>query len=255
MLSIFAARTEAATAKPVMLHAVLPKGLEKFLAEREPAEARWLKATGFAAKDGELALVPDNSGNLAAAVLGLGPARDPHALALFSERLPPGLYALGDVPGAFAGERAAYAWAIGTYAFDRYRKHKKSARKEHPRLVLPEGVDGEAVSRLANGIFLARDLINTPSNDMGPHELEHAARSLAENFGARIAVTTGEGLLKANYPMIHAVGRASVREPRLIDLVWGNEADPKVTLVGKGVCFDTGGLDLKPESAMLIMKK
>ncbi|HXJ01647.1 MAG TPA: leucyl aminopeptidase family protein [Micropepsaceae bacterium] len=255
MLSIFATHAEAAAAKPVALHAVLPKGLEKFLAEREPAEARWLKTVRFAAKDGELVLVPDGSGGLAAAVLGLGAGRDPHALGLFSERLPPGLYTLGDVPSGFAGARAAYAWAIGTYAFERYRKQKKPKRKEQPRLVLPADVDGEAVSRIAEGVFLGRDLINTPSNDMGPAELEQAACSLAEKFGARLTVITGDALLGANYPMIHAVGRASVREPRLIDLVWGEDRHPKVTLVGKGVCFDTGGLDLKNASGMATMKK
>jgi leucyl aminopeptidase len=255
MLSIFANQTEAGAAKPVMLHAVLPRDLERFLSAREPAQARWLKATGFAAKEGELVLVPGEAGALDAAVLGLGPGRDPHALALFSERLPPGLYALGAVPERFSGARAAYAWAIGTYAFDRYRKHKKSARREPPRLVLSAGVNGEAVSRIAQGVFLARDLINTPANDMGPDELEQAARSLGESFGARVAVTTGDALLTANYPMIHAVGRASVRAPRLIDMVWGDDSHPKVTLVGKGVCFDTGGLDLKNSSGMATMKK
>jgi leucyl aminopeptidase len=100
---------------------------------------------------------------------------------------------------------------------------------------LPDDIDGDAVSRIAEGVFLARDLINTPSNDMGPAELEQAARSVAESFGARIKVTEGDALLEANYPMIHAVGRASVRAPRLIDFTWGDEAHPKVTLVGKGV--------------------
>ncbi len=118
-------------------------------------------------------------------MLGLGAGRDPHALAAFSERLPPGTYALGDVPPAFGGARAAYAWAIGTYAFDRYRGRKKPPRKDKPRLVLPDGVDGATVSRLAEGVFLARDLINTPANDMGPAELEQAARQVAETIQAQ----------------------------------------------------------------------
>jgi leucyl aminopeptidase len=253
MLSVFANLNDLGGETPVKLHAVLPKDLERFLGQRTPNEARWLNAVGFAAKEGELQFIPGDNGRIGAAVLGLGAGRDPHALAAFSERLPPGVYALSDVPPAFGGARAAYAWAIGTYAFDRYRK--KSARKDKPRLVLPEGVDGALISRLAEGVFLARDLINTPANDMGPADLEQAARRVAETFDARITVTTGEALLKANYPLIHAVGRASPREPRLIDFTWGNERHPKVTLVGKGVCFDTGGLDLKNSSGMLTMKK
>src|SRR5258706_2132594 len=256
MLSIFATEAEASEQKPVPVHAVLPKDMERFLSSLGAAPARWLRATGFAAKEGELVLVPNDAGALGAAVLGLGPGRVPHALALLSERLPSGLYRLGDVPSAFGAARAAYAWAIGTYAFERYRgQRKKSARKEHPRLVVPTGVDGEAVSRIAEGVFLARDLINTPANDVGPAELEQAARLLAERFGARSTVIVGDALLQANYPMIHAVGRASTRAPRLIDIVWGKDEHPKVTLVGKGVCFDTGGLDLKNSSGMATMKK
>src|SRR6185295_17197285 len=255
MLSVFATKNEPGAEKAVLLHAVLAKDLERFLSARSERETRWLRATGFAAKEGELQLVPDEAGRLSAAVLGLGPGRDPHALAAFAERLPLGVYALGDVDPSFGGARAAYAWAIGTYTFDRYRARRKSARKETSRLLIPDGVDGESVSRAAEGVFLARDLINTPANDMGPAELQEAARSLAEAFGARIRTIVGEELLKANYPMIHAVGRASTREPRLIDVVWGAEKHPKVTLVGKGVCFDTGGLDVKNSSGMLTMKK
>ena len=255
MLNVFLDQKDLAGKKPIPVHAVLAKDLEQFLETARAAESRWLRATGFAAKDGELALVPDDTGALGAAVLGLGKGRDPHALALFSERLPPGVYALGDVPAPFAGARATYAWAIGTYAFERYRGKNKKGAKEHPRLVVPSGVDGESVSRIATGVFQARDLINTPSNDMGPSELEDAARTVAEQFGARIQIITGDELLRANYPMIHAVGRASVRPPRLIDIVWGKDSHPKVTLVGKGVCFDTGGLDLKNSSGMATMKK
>jgi leucyl aminopeptidase len=253
MLNCFARAADVPQGAVAILHAVLAKDFEKFLAARSPAESRWLKAMGFSGKDGELIPIPGENEKLVAAVLGLGAGRDPHALAAFSERLPQGFYALDDVPSAYSGARAAYAWAIGTYVFDRYRK--KNAKPGGPRLVLPEGVDGEAISRLAEGVFLARDLINTPANDMGPKELEEAARSLAEKSGAKIGVIEGDALLARNYPMIHAVGRASTRAPRLIDMVWGRDGDPKVTLVGKGVCFDTGGLDLKNSSGMLTMKK
>jgi leucyl aminopeptidase len=254
MLTVFADGKETATADAVVLHAVLARDLEMFLAQRPAGEARWLKATGFGAKEGELQFVPGPGERVGAAVLGLGAGRDPFALAAFSERLPAGLYVLGEVPGAFGAARAVYGWAIGTYAFDRYRSRRKAERSE-PRLILPTGVDGEAVSRIAQGVFLARDLINTPANDMGPAELEHAARAFAERAGAKIDVIAGDALIAENYPMIHAVGCASARTPRLIDLVWGRADHPKLTLVGKGVCFDTGGLDLKTASGMLTMKK
>jgi leucyl aminopeptidase len=246
MLSVFLRSAIA----PVSLHATTANELESFLSRRSEAEARWLKSAGFKAKDGELLPVPGASG-LAAAVLGLGAGNDPLALAAFSERLPSGDYAFADVPESFAGARGCLAWALGTYSFERYRKSKT----EHPRLVLPPGMDGEAVSRVALGVFLARDLVNTPSNDMGPAELEAAARNVAQAGGARITVTVGDALLAGNYPLVHAVGRASAREPRLIDIVWGSDAHPKVTLVGKGVCFDSGGLDIKHASGMATMKK
>ena len=146
---------------------------------------------------------------------------------------------------------AALAFALGTYKFTRYRKAKERALK----LVLPEGIDGNDLTRMAEGVTLARDLINTPTNDLGPAELEVAARELAKQHGAKFRSIVGDALLKQNFPLIHAVGRASVRAPRLIDLTWGNPRAPKVTLVGKGVCFDTGGLDIKPSGSMLMMKQ
>jgi leucyl aminopeptidase len=235
----------------VALHAVTAAGLKRWRASRAKREAEWLESTGFSGKDGEMALIPNAKGGLGSAVLGLGKGDDIFALAQFSESLPQGSYALGDVPVSHGGHNAALAWALGTYRFDRY---KKSPRK-FPKLVLPDGVDGAEATRIAEGVFLGRDLVNTPSNDMGPDELAAAARDLAKRHGAKITFVTGEDLLKKNYPLIHTVGRASVRAPRLIDFTWGNAASPKLTLVGKGVCFDTGGLDLKPSSGMLTMKK
>jgi leucyl aminopeptidase len=146
---------------------------------------------------------------------------------------------------------AALAFALATYRFGRYRKLDEPMA----RLELPAGVDGEDLTRIAEGVFLARDLINTPANDMGPAELEEAARTLAARHGASFTTIVGDDLLKQNFPLIHAVGRAADRAPRLIDMIWGDSSHPKITLVGKGVCFDTGGLDIKPESGMLNMKK
>jgi leucyl aminopeptidase len=233
------------------VHAVTPAGLKRWLATRPKRESAWLVNAGFAAKEGEIALVPSSSGAIACAVLGLGTGNDPLALAAFSEMLPEGVWRLGDVPGSVGGKNAALAWLLGTYKFSRYRQDKRKS----PVLVLPPDVDGEDVTRIAAGVFLARDLINTPSNDLGPEELAEAARAVATKFGAKIAVITGDNLLKQNYPLIHAVGRASVRAPRLIDISWGAPNAPKVTLVGKGVCFDSGGLDLKTSTGMLTMKK
>ncbi|HWU55179.1 MAG TPA: leucyl aminopeptidase family protein, partial [Rhizomicrobium sp.] len=195
-----------------------------------------------------LAALPDAKGGIAAWVLGLGDNKDAFALATAAEKLPAGLYRLGEVPQICGGANAALAWLMGGYNFDRYKKKKD--RKA--RLVVPAGVDGEEVSRIAENLFLARDLVNTPANDMGPAELEAAARALAKQHGAKVSVTSGAMLAK-NYPLIAAVGAGSPRAPRLIELSWGKGAP--VTLVGKGVCFDSGGLDLKSSSAMLTMKK
>jgi leucyl aminopeptidase len=230
----------------IPLHAVGIDGLKSWLT-RMP----YLKASGFAAREGEVRLVPGAKGRIVAAVLGLGKARDALALAAFSESLPDGVYKLGEVPDWCGGASAALAWVLGTYVFDRYKKSKK----RNVKLVLPPKVDGEDIARIAQAVFLGRDLINTPPNDMGPEELAAAAQSVARQHGAKFSVIVGEALLKKNYPLIHAVGKGSARAPRLIEILWGDPRAPKVTLVGKGVCFDTGGYDLKPASGMATMKK
>ncbi|MEI9996319.1 MAG: leucyl aminopeptidase family protein [Rhizomicrobium sp.] len=235
----------------IPLHAVAVADLERFLARRDKREAAILKATAFKAGEGELRLIVDAAGKIGSAVLGLGKNSDILALATFSEQLPAGTYRFADIPGDVGEANGALAWVLGTYQFTRYKKGKALAAK----LVLPGGVDGEEVSRIAAGVFLARDLINTPPNDMGPAELADAARALARTHGAKFAVVTGDALLKQNYPLIHAVGKGSERSPRLASFIWGRANAPKVTLVGKGVCFDTGGYDLKSASGMLAMKK
>ena len=231
----------------VPLHMVAADASKKWLAGRKSSESAFLKAAGFAGAEGDLKLVPKSSGELAFAVLGLGTATDIFAAAQFAESLPPGTYRLEGEAGA----DAALAFLLGTYAFNRYKKKKPRGVK----LVLPAGVDGEDISRVAENLFLARDLINTPPNDMGPAELAAAARTLAKAHKAQISVISGDVLLKQNYPLIHAVGKGSERAPCLIDLRWGNPRAPKVTLVGKGICFDTGGYNLKPTSGMATMKK
>ena len=228
----------------IPLHAVRAKDARAWC-QRMP----FLKVSGFSGKDGELRLVPGRGG-IAAAVLGLGKSEDALALAAFAEQLPDGVYRLSEVPDFCGGARAALAWILGLYSFDRYRKPKKRNLK----LVLPDGVDSAEVARVAAGVTLARDLINTPPNDMGPAELADVAHALAKSHGAKFRAISGAPLAR-DYPLVAAVGQGSVRAPRLIELVWGDAKAPKVTLVGKGVCFDTGGYNLKPTSGMATMKK
>jgi leucyl aminopeptidase len=212
----------------------------------------WAEATGFKAEPGQVALMPDDKGGLARVLVGWKPAEPLWVLASLPDRLPERNYRLEDAPGD-AATALTLGWALGGYAFTRYRARKKGWAK----LAWPKGADKALVERLADGIFLARDLINTPTEDMGPADLAAAAKTLAKRHGAKYSAIVGDELLRKNYPTIHAVGRAAAmgREPRLIDIRWGNPAAPKVTLVGKGVCFDTGGLDLKPSSGMKMMKK
>ena len=228
----------------IPLHAVRAKDAKSW-----NQRIAFLKASGFSAKEGELRLVPGRGG-IASAVLGLGKAEDALALAAFAEQLPDGVYRLGDTPDYCGGAQAALAWALGLYAFDRYKKPKRRNLK----LVLPDGVDGEEISRVSHGVTLARDLINTPPNDMGPAELADAARRLAREHGAKFRSVSGAALIR-DYPLVAAVGQGSARAPQLIELIWGDPKAPKVTLVGKGVCFDTGGYNLKPTSGMATMKK
>ncbi|MBV9046589.1 MAG: leucyl aminopeptidase family protein [Alphaproteobacteria bacterium] len=235
----------------IPLHAVTTAGLKRFLEKRIKRDASYLKASGFTAADGQMRLIQNPTGGIAAAVLGLGKGEDNLALAHFSEQLPAGVYAFGEIPESLGGQSGVLAWALGTYQYTRYKKGKTNGAK----LVVPKGIDGEEASRIAEGVFLARDLIHTPPNDMGPEELAAAAQTLAKQHGAKFSVVVGDALLKQNYPLIHAVGKGSDRAPRLASFSWGRVGAPKVTLVGKGVCFDTGGYDLKPASGMASMKK
>jgi leucyl aminopeptidase len=219
-----------------------------------PGEARqFARANGFAAKPGACLILPTAEGKIAHVVFGLEDAtshyHDLFRPGLLPGLLPPGVYRFANAPRDT--RLATLAFALGAYRFSRYRK----ADAPNVKLVPPDGIDVTAISRAADAANLARDLINTPSNDMGPEELALAAQDLAARFGADFNCIVGDDLMRQNFPLIHAVGMASMRAPRLIDFTWGDPAHPKVTLVGKGVCFDTGGLDLKPSAGMLIMKK
>ena len=238
------------TAVPVLF--VTAATFEKAIEIVDDRERAFVKAAGFEPKPGRHLLVPAADGTLAGVLFGLEtadePVKDLFRPGQLSGLLPPGTYRFANAP--HDARLAAIAFALNAYQFTRYRK----GETRDVRLMLPDGVDGVDITRIAEGVTLCRDLTNTPSNDMGPAELEEAARALAERHGASIKVTGGDALAK-NFPLIHAVGMGSARAPRLIDLTWGKAGDPKITLVGKGVCFDTGGLDIKPESGMLNMKK
>ncbi|MBR0989499.1 leucyl aminopeptidase family protein [Bradyrhizobium japonicum] len=223
------------------------------IAETLPAPQRtFATACAFTARPGAYLALPAPDGTITQVLFGLeddsARSRDLFRPGALPGLLPPGTYRFANAPHDV--RLAALAFALGCYRFARYRK----ADSPDVRLVPPEGVDAVEIERIADAAMLARDLINTPSNDMGPEELAATAQALAAEFGASFACTIGAELEK-NFPLIHAVGMASNRAPRLIDIGWGNPDHPKVTLVGKGVCFDTGGLDLKPSSGMLIMKK
>ena len=226
------------------------------------AHRGWLEANGFKAAARKLVVLPGPGGEIAGAALGLGngSAGDPTGpsvllAGLAAAQLPGGVWTL-EGAGADA-ELAAIAWGLGAYKFRRYKSGETSS--EAARLVMPPGVDGRRVMAIVDAVWTARDLINTPASDMGPAELEAAVRHAGTRYGAQVSSIIGDDLITHNFPMIHAVGRASPRAPRLIDLRWskaGSGGDaPRVTLVGKGICFDTGGLDIKPSSAMLLMKK
>lgn len=234
------------------LHLLPKDGLDSALGALGPEAVAFLKATGFAAARGQLQLLPGPGGALAGAVLGLGDAERAQRFDIGAVRskLPGGPWRLvGDLtPGA--RDEAALGWLLEGYRFDRYA----DARPPKAMLAAPEGCDAARLEVIAASEALTRDLINTPAEDMGPGDLEAAVRNLARVFGASVSTVEGDALLDRNFPMIHAVGRAAARAPRLIEMRWGGPG-PRLTLVGKGVCFDTGGLNLKPGGSMGLMKK
>ncbi len=209
------------------------------------------EAAGFEPLPGRHGFLPGPDGQLGGVLFGQeddAKPKDPFLAGKLAALLPAGAYRFANAPH---DERlAALAFALGAYRFTRYGKRGVAAQLE-----LPRSVDGADLSRIVEAVYWARDLVNTPANHMGPAELAEAAATLAARHGASIQTIVGDDLIAQNFPLIHAVGRAAARAPRLIDFTWGDPAAPKVTLVGKGVCFDTGGLDIKPDSAMLLMKK
>ena len=252
MLLGHAAPDEETGQPRISIHGVTPESLSAVVEALPPIGVGYVSACGYKAGPGEVLLVPGTDGALACVLLGLETTgtrrRDPFLTGKLATCLPKGVYRLA---GGFDDPTlSALGFALGAYRFTRFRTNGRAA----PSLEVPGGVDGERVALIVRSVAFGRDLINRPANDLGPDALEAAARGLAEAHGARIAAVRGADL-REGFPMVHAVGRAAAQEPRLVDITWGDEAAPKVTLVGKGVCFDTGGLDIKPSSGMILMKK
>ena len=222
--------------------------------QRLGAEAcTFADAAGFAPKAGRHLLQPGKNGlgGVLFGLEGVEETQDPFLPGRLPQHLPDGIYRFANEPRD--ARLAALGFALGLYRFTRYRK----AEARNIALDLPQSIDRDDLERVVEGVTLARDLINTPANDLGPAQLEQAARDLAARHGATVDAIVGDDLLAQNFPLIHAVGRAAAvnAAPRLIDMRWGDAGHPRITLVGKGVCFDTGGLDIKPDAGMLNMKK
>ena len=233
------------------LAALTAATLPGWLDTQPAATRRWIGAMGFSAQPGTWCGVPGNDGGVAQILAGVAESPDLYALAHLPLALPPGDYALALWPPALDAAQAALGFALGAYQYTRYRQ----PRREPARLAVPAGVDALALRRVLAACRLVRDLVNTPTEDLGPEQLADAVRQVAAAGGASVREWVGDELLAANFPAIHAVGRASHRAPRLVELDWGGAGKPLLAIVGKGVCFDTGGLDLKTADGMRWMKK
>ena len=248
---VFAVAAGAGGATPILT--AHKSRLEHDLKALTPEQRRWLAAGEFTGEAGQLARFPAADGSVAAVVLGvsdfIAEGGGPLQLGTVAASAPAGDYLL---PKDFDTGTAALGWALGAYRFERYRG---KPAKPAPRLAVADKAVRDRAIAMADAVWLARDLINTPAADMGPDELETAARALATAHGAKVSSIVGDDLIERNFPMIHAVGRASPRAPRLVDFTWGREGATKITLVGKGICFDTGGLDIKTADGMSTMKK
>lgn len=246
MHSAFLSRSTSA----IPLELVTSKGLGPWTKEQDKRIKVLVDATAFRGDNGKALVVPGEGGEIERVIVGVGDASDGYVLANLPGSLPPGDYALGEIPKALNAETLALGWADGAYRFTRYKASTEKPR----RLVLSKDVDGQEVSRQAEAIDWLRDLVNTPPCDMGPEEIANEASEMAKEFGAEATITTGKEL-EAGYPMVHAVGKGAVQAPRYVEIAWGKKDAPVVAIVGKGVAFDTGGLNLKVGDNMRLMKK
>jgi leucyl aminopeptidase len=246
-----------ATAASIPIQLVEEDGFEPWLAEQHESTRNWASANAFKGERNKILMIPGTTGKPQSVLVGLGRRSGREDVSCWTatglpDRLPDGRYRLATELSVLAAMQFAFGWAYGQYRFERYRKPAPPRKVE---LLLPKGVNAQEIERLRAATSLARDLINTPANDMTPESLANAAIDVARRYGCRHRLVIGDALLAERFPAIHAVGRASAVAPRLVDMEWGDPSHPKVTLVGKGVCFDTGGLDIKPSASMLLMKK
>ncbi|MGE3622322.1 MAG: M17 family metallopeptidase [Bdellovibrionales bacterium] len=248
---MLSALVPSGSVKSIPLVLLTEMNLRTWLKHQPSRIGEWVRTNSFEAKPGTYCILPDNAGKPENIVVGVSEPPSLWDLGGLPSRLPAGLYHISWDGPASLHEWLALGWELGAYQFARYKK----AGKFLARLAVSRASDFAKIKRYAEAINLARDLINTPAEDLGPAELAQAIASAGKKFGARVKQISGEKLRRKNFSAIHMVGRASSRAPRLVDLVWGNPKHPKVTLVGKGVCFDTGGLDLKPSGGMYLMKK
>ena len=246
---------ELGDADPIPVHMVRPERWDELKSELPDVAATYADARNFAAEAGQRLSMPDATGAVAAVVIGCGTEASDHEremrLGQLSDSLPSGDYQLESLPEGFSPRLATIAWGMGTYRFTRYLKEGV----EPPRLLVPDDVDTHGVRAAVEATALGRDLINTPAGDMGPVALARAARDLAQEFDAEYRVIVGDDLLDENYPMIHAVGRAAHEPPRLAEIEWGDPSHPRLAVIGKGITFDTGGVNMKGASGARLMKK
>ncbi len=242
------------------IHALHEADLAGFLDQRPAAARRFADISGFKGRAGEILILPQPNGEMDCVLFGLGTAPkavsavDAMAFRGLAAKLPEGQYQIASAPAGYSPAAIALAWSLGGYGFTRY---KSGQARSKARLVAAEGVDVTETRAIADACTLAKDMVNTPANDMGPVEIETIARDLAKTHGATISVITGDALLSQNYPAVHAVGRAAdpARASRMIEMAWGVADHPHICIIGKGVVFDTGGLDMKPSAGMRLMKK
>lgn len=242
--------TTKATPNSTLIETVVTSEFAKFAEGLNDKTRNWIAISGFVGKAHTFVVVPRDDGKIDRVIVGIDSENDIFSLAHLPFALPFGTYMLAE-SSAVTANVAAISWLLGSYQFARYKKKPKAASI----LAFPATADITHAKQLFDAIALTRDLVNTPTEDMGPEHLAEIAQQLAEEFGGTFREVIGDALLQQNFPAIHAVGRASHRPPRLIEILWGDPSHPKIAVVGKGVCFDTGGLNIKGADGMRQMKK